>query len=157
MKLKTLSCALLVAAAAFLVYWPSLGYPFQFDDSLLLRDYNAPNGRWMPFFWPPKPRVLTWLIFLIQYQFHGLNPIPYHAFSLLLHAANSVLAFFLLRLIFQHFPLPPRQEMASGVEAIIRKRPFFLFPALSGALIFALHPLQTESVLYIYQRSTLLV
>ena len=62
--------------------------------------------------------------------------------NVLLHAANSVLVFLLVGKI--QDSLPPQGNHGG-----------WRVPALAS-LIFVLHPLQTESVVYIYQRSTLL-
>ncbi|HET6248492.1 MAG TPA: hypothetical protein VFE47_12390 [Tepidisphaeraceae bacterium] len=63
----------------------------------------------------------------------GLSPAVYHAFSLLLHALNSVLVFLILR------------KLVAGEWA-----------AFFGALLFAVHPLQTETVAWVSQASILL-
>ena len=138
MKVRYLLLGLLVFLSALFIYWPSIHYPFQFDDVLFLQDSNVQNGRWTALVWPPTPRLLTWLTFLVQYQISGPSPVAYHALNIVLHGLNSVLALLLLTQIFQFAgkSLPP------------------LF-AFAGALVFALHPLQTEAILYVYQRSTL--
>lgn len=133
-----LSSAILITAV-ILVYGPSIHYPFQFDDRLILRDSNVQHGRWTSVVWPLKPRPLTWLGFLIQYRMGRGEPYCFHATSLFLHAAVSLLALFVLTRFLEIAGSPPR---------------FRLF-ALVGALVFALHPVQTETVLYVYQQSTL--
>ncbi|MGA3181181.1 MAG: hypothetical protein ABSF38_12625, partial [Verrucomicrobiota bacterium] len=40
---------------------------------------------------------LTWLSYLVDFQIYGMNPAGYHATSLLLHLANSILLFLLLQ------------------------------------------------------------
>ena len=59
--------ALGLGLLVFSLYWPSLAYPFQFDDQLFLRDDNVRLTRWSAFLWPPTPRVLTWLSFTAQF------------------------------------------------------------------------------------------
>ncbi len=132
-----------VIAAAALPAWLFLHSPFQFDDDLILRDDNVRLGRWQEVVWPPRPRMLTWMTFLIQYQLHGPNPVPFHAFNGLLHGLNSALVLLILSRI-----------LGGGNRTSARSRLYL--PALFGALLFAWHPLQSESVFYIYQRSTLL-
>jgi tetratricopeptide (TPR) repeat protein len=75
---------------------------------------------------------LTNLTFHWNYLVGGQNPVLYHWVNLLLHAANSIL-----------------------LLAVARK---YLSPFTAGcvAVLFALHPLQTESVTYVFARSTLL-
>ncbi|MDA2925881.1 tetratricopeptide repeat protein, partial [Acidobacteria bacterium AH-259-G07] len=142
MRLRTALLSILVVSAVVWVYWPSKDFPFQFDDALFLRDDNVTLARWQAFVWPPKPRLLAWLSFLIQYQIHGSNPMPYHAVNIFLHALNALLVFVLL------------SHILETEDRTVQTR--FPFLPLFGALLFVLHPLQSEAVLYIYQRSTLL-
>ena len=118
-------------------------------------------GRWVHFISPPVPRFLTWLTFLIQYQLHGLSPAPYHLFNLLLHALNGVLVFLFLVCVSRTqqaaAPLSFKEERTGALQTSHRSEtaPYFSLPLLA-ALVFAVHPIQTEATLYVYQRSTLL-
>jgi len=76
---------------------------------------------------------LTWISHIIDYQFFGLNPLGYHLVSLLLHIANSLLVFWLFS----------RMTDAVWASAFI-------------AAVFALHPLQVESVAWAAERKTVL-
>ena len=134
--------ALALGLLVICLYWSSLAYPFQFDDQLFLRDDNVRLTRWSAFLWPPAPRVLTWLSFTAQFAIWGEDPAPFRMFNVLLHAANSLLVLLLVLKLQDAFPVPSSRQK-------------WRVPALAG-LLFALHPLQTESVVYIYQRSTLL-
>ena len=126
----------------FLLYWSSLAYPFQFDDQLFLRDDNVRLTRWSAFLWPPIPRALTWLSLTAQFAIWGEHPAPFRLLNILLHAANATLVLLLAFRLQHRFPLPGNDSK-------------WRVPVVVG-LLFALHPLQTESVVYIYQRSTLL-
>lgn len=70
-----------------------------------------------------RPVLLT--SFAIDHLLWGNNPLGYHLTSIILHAANSILVYILLLLLF-----------GSHITA---------FPA---ALLFVLHPLQSEAVIY---------
>ena len=124
-------------------------------------DENVQLGRWVHFISPPVPRFLTWLTFLIQYQLHGLSPAPYHLFNLLLHALNGVLVFLFLVCVSRTqqaaAPLSFKEERTGALQTSHRSEtaPYFSLPLLA-ALVFAVHPIQTEATLYVYQRSTLL-
>jgi len=76
---------------------------------------------------------LTWVSYLIDYQIFKLNPAGYHYTSLLLHCVNVVLLFLLL------------------VEATKQT-----WPSLAAAAIFALHPLNVESVAWVAERKNVL-
>ena len=133
--------ALGLGLLVFCLYWSSLAYPFQFDDQLFLRDDNVRLTRWSAFLWPPTTRVLTWLSFTAQFAW-GEDPSPLRLLNILLHAANSALVLLLALRLQNRFPVPGSDRK-------------WRVPVVAG-LLFALHPLQTESVVHIYQRSTLL-
>ncbi len=76
---------------------------------------------------------LTILTYLFEYQLWGLNAGPYHAFNLFIHLVNTILVFYLIRLIFQKKWL-----------------------ALLSALFFAIHPMHVESVSWISERKDVL-
>jgi len=66
---------------------------------------------------------LTWLSHELDFTLFGLNPAGHHAVNVLLHAANAVLLFLLL-------------QSATG----------FRWRSLMVAALFALHPINVESV-----------
>lgn len=74
-------------------------------------------------------RPFLFVTFLINYLFRGANPGFYHLTSNLIHLANGVLIFFLL-------------------DKFFKKR----LAAFLAALLFLIHPLQTEAVTYISGR-----
>ena len=76
---------------------------------------------------------LTWISHAFDYQVFKLNPAGHHYVSLLLHCVNVVLLFLLL------------------VEAAKRT-----WPALVLAAIYALHPLNVESVAWVAERKNVL-
>jgi hypothetical protein len=75
---------------------------------------------------------LTWLSYMLDVELFGISAEPMHAVNLLLHLANSLLFFQLLRRFF------------SADAAFI------------AALVFAIHPLHVESVAWISQRKEVL-
>ena len=74
--------------------------------------------------------------FSLLYSFFGANPTVFHSFQLIVHVANAFLIFLLLRAIFSRdkSSISPR-----GVEWI----------AAGGSILFLVHPINVESVLYI--------
>lgn len=123
---------LLLLAAAILPYLNTFGVPFYFDDipnlveNPLLRD--LPQAvRELPF--GRGPALLS---FALNHRFGGLEPAGYHAVNLAIHAGCVLLVWLLLRRI-----------LAPGSPG-----PLF------GALLFAVHPLQTQAVTYVVQRMT---
>lgn len=125
------AAALVPAALALAVFHPILSNGYVAYDDLEAIIYNdrirglgAANLRWMlgsfdQSTWQPLP----WLVYALIHAVQGSAPFGYHLFMLLLHSLNAAL----VALLF--FELAPNAAAA----------------ALAGAL-FALHPLQTESV-----------
>jgi len=79
--------------------------------------------------WQP----LIWLSYILDYQVHGLNPSRYHLTNLLFHTANSLLLFL-----------------------ILRRMTYALWQSAFVAALFALHPLNVESVAWVAERKDVL-
>jgi hypothetical protein len=76
---------------------------------------------------------VTWLSHMLDCQLFGLNPGPHHFMNVLLHAANVLLLFWIL-------------QQATGAVG----RSFMV------AALFAVHPLNVETVAWVAQRKSLL-
>lgn len=76
---------------------------------------------------------LTWMSHALDCQFFGLNPVGHHYVNVFLHALNVVLLFWLL-------------ESATG----------FTWRSLMVAALFALHPVNVESVAWASERKNVL-
>jgi protein O-mannosyl-transferase len=124
---------LLLSLAAIAAHGASLFAPFQFDDFALFSDpaITSPSG-WWECWRLTQTRPLTWFTFWINYQLGGHNAAGYHAVNLALHVAVVLLVFDVLRRL-----IPER-------------------PALAAAALFAVHPIMTEPVAYVFARGTLL-
>lgn len=134
--------SVLIASAAILVtlllclYWPALQGRFVFDDlslpfSKIARD--EPLSAWLS-----GVRPLLMFTYWVNYQLGGTSPDGYHLTNLLIHFINAGLVFLVLcRLL----------VIAGWVQ---RKA---VLASATGALIFAIHPLQTESVSYVAGRA----
>jgi hypothetical protein len=123
----------LILLAAFIAFGTCLGASFHLDDYTLFSDpaVTSSSGWW--YVWRPlQTRPLTYFTFWLNYQFGGDNAIGYHAVNLVLH----LLA---VRLLY-------------GILA----RHFDQKTALIATALFALHPIQTEAVVYVFARGTLL-
>lgn len=125
---------LLVLGLVLAAFGPTLTSSFHFDDYALLSDpaVTSPAGYWQVFRLE-QTRPLTYFTFWLNYQFGKEDPRGYHALNLLLHLAACWLA----SLVFPRV-LPSAQA------------------AVWAVAIFALHPLQTEAVAYVFGRATLL-
>jgi tetratricopeptide (TPR) repeat protein len=129
----TLRDKLILAAAIVIAFGGCLFAGFAFDDYSIFSDsaVTAHSG-WLHVWSLGRTRPLTYLTFWLNNQLAGQAAWTYHAVNLVLHLACAV---FLLDVLKRLMPAPA---------------------ALLATAIFALHPMQSESVDYVFARSTLL-
>ncbi len=135
----------IIALLGITIYSNSLSAQFTFDDTVFIRD-NAyiRDIRNLSNLWNfSPPRFISFLTFAINYHFSQLQVFGFHAVNILIHLGSAVLVFWFMLLTFSSPAL-------KGDNMEKYSRPL----ALLVALVFLTHPLQTESVTYIYQRVT---
>ena len=137
---------LLLAVAAFAAYANSLSCPFVFDDTESI--VNNPHIRrlWPP--WeavhPPPPRStlderpVVAATLALNFAAGDLDVVGYHLVNIAIHLLAALTLFGLVRRLLLRGKRPP-------VEAA--------WLAFAAALLWMLHPLQTESVTYVIQRA----
>jgi len=129
---------LTLAAATIMAYRPAWNGGFLWDDDAYITNnelLTAPNGLrriWLSFDSPSQYFPLTYTSFRIERALWGLNPSGYHWTNIFLHVANALLVWRLLA----RLKLPG---------------------AWLAAAIFALHPVQVESVAWITERKNVLM
>jgi len=124
------------------IYWPVQDYGFiNFDDDVYVTqninvqsDITCDGLRWAfstKYFglWNP----LTWLSLMLDYQLFGLNAGGYHWTNVIFHILNSVLLFFLFK----------------NLTGAVWRSAFV-------AALFAVHPINVESVVWIAERKNVL-
>src|SRR6266496_1073980 len=130
---SVLAVAMLVAVV-FACYANSIGNGFVFDDEFLVPAYSRA--------WSFSHLVQTLLdsyrpvrnaSYAIDFLLWGWRPFGFHLTNVLIHAGNVVLVFLLIR----RFPVKPAT-------------------AFLAALIFAVHPIQTDAVSYVSGRRDVL-
>ncbi len=135
-RLKTLAAWALVFVALLALYSPALRGKFILDDDSYLTNaplIQAADGLYRIWFtsealdYYPVSNTSLW----VEWRLWGLNPLGYHVTNLLLHVAACLLIWAILR-----------QLAIPG--------------AFLAALLFAVHPLNVESVAWIAQRKGLL-
>lgn len=126
-----LAIGLLVIAA----YSNTFHSSFQFDDQPQI----IQNGviRSLSTGILKQTRGVTYFSFAVNYALGGLDVTGYHAVNVSVHIINALLAYCLLLSTF---------KLLNKDDAWARRVAFF------SALIFALHPVQTQAVTYIIQR-----
>lgn len=139
--------ALLIVAAGVVTYWNSLHHPFIWDDQTAIVTNPTIQHLW-PLSGPLTPpretpaagRPIVNLSFALNYAFGGLTETGYHVVNLAIHIACALLLFGIVR----------RTPGSPGPGARAGPAPFF---AAVVALLWMVHPLQSEVVNYVTQRS----
>ncbi len=148
----------ILAGAAWLVYGRALDAPLVFDDSVSVVKNPSIRSLW-PLVGdaehpgplnPPKDitmsgRPLVNLSLAVNYQFSRLSPVGYHVFNLIVHVLSALLLMAIVRRTLRLDIFTGKFDRASGPLAF------------AVALLWALHPLQTETVVYVTQRTELMV
>src|SRR5438445_7858280 len=128
----------LLAALTIFAYRPAWNGGFLWDDDVYITNnelLTAPDGLhriWFSMDAPSQYFPLVYTTFRIERALWGLNPSGYHWVNLLLHVANALLVWRVLA----------RLKVPGA--------------CLAGA-IFALHPVQVESVSWITERKNVLI
>jgi tetratricopeptide (TPR) repeat protein len=146
MRLTVRTAAALLALATLLTYANSLGGVYVFDDLASL--VNNPALRdWRQAFFPPRGaltvsgRPVLHASFAFSHALGGGAVWGHHVINVLIHLAAGLTLFGIVRRTLLRPSLAPR----FGAHAL----PLAFFVAL----LWALHPLQTESVTYLVQRA----
>jgi tetratricopeptide (TPR) repeat protein len=135
----TLAAVIVLAGATAISYYPSLSYNFQFDDifniqkffHLRINDLKAwafGGGRW-----------ISYVLNAVHYKMGKHNPFVYRRSNMMFHIITGLLIFFVT-----YLSLLGLKKYGS----IVKKA----FPiAFFTALLFLLHPVQTQTVSYVIQ------
>src|SRR5712692_5046544 len=142
----------LIALVTFTAFLPTLQNEFVgWDDATNFLDNPHYRGlAWTHIRWMWTTHLghyipLTWMTLGLDYLLWGMNPVGYHLTSLLLHAANAVVFFFVVhRILTLALPSPSERGHALAVSAGF------------AALVFAIHPLRVESVAWATERRDVL-
>ena len=126
---------------------------FQWDDYPLLVDNSAYRGlAWSNLRWMFSTNLMghympvTWITYGLDYILWGLDPFGYHLTNLALHAANTTLVYVVALRLFR----------AVWVRALGVGADSLRIGAALTALLFGVHPLRVESVVWITERLDLL-
>ncbi|MDH3360000.1 MAG: hypothetical protein OEL55_03940, partial [Desulfobulbaceae bacterium] len=143
----------LLALAVFMAYANSLDGKFVFDDS---RIYNNTNLRITSLDWAslrqvvvksqPASRPVANLSFAFNYYLHGYSVKGYHLVNITIHLFTGWLLYLLLVATMQAQARHGHEQLA-GPESLR-----YEWLAFFAALLWLVHPLQTQSVSYTVQR-----
>ncbi|MFC1496858.1 tetratricopeptide repeat protein [Verrucomicrobiota bacterium] len=127
-----------IAVVGILAYANSFDKSFVFDDSVIITE-NRYIDRLMPLTW--HPRFLAELSFKLNFALSGFNILGYRLVNIIIHLIAGLLLYGTVR----------RTLCLSYFQSKYRASASWL--AFMSAVIWVIHPLQTESVTYICQRS----
>lgn len=137
--------ALFVVGCTLAAFLNSLDGEFLMDDHLEIVDNPMMDSPWPPwrvmfigYSLPSRP--LPYLTFAIDHSLWGKRPFGYHLTNLAIHVSAALALFFLTRTTLSS----PRLRDTFGHHAEIL--------AATIASLWAVHPLNTQAVTYIYQR-----
>jgi protein O-mannosyl-transferase len=129
--------ALLLVVVTFVAYYPATNCGYVWDDDFYvqnnqtLRSASGLGQIWFKLRATPQYYPAVFTSYWLEYRLWGLNPTGYHFVNVLLHAAGAVLLWRILSLL-------------------------QLRGAWLAAALFALHPVQVESVAWITERKNVL-
>jgi len=139
---KNISIYFIIAIITLLAYWPVRNHEFiNLDDDIYIIDNRQVkpgltlDGLIWAFrfnqsgYWQP----LTWLSHMLDVEMFGLNPAGHHLSNLLIHLTNSLLLFW-----------------------IFHRTTGCLYRSAFIAALFAVHPLNVDSVAWVAERKNVL-
>ncbi len=126
-----------------LIYGRTFQFGFVFDDHFFvennpfIKNFNDVHLMWHPF---PMTRLVGIYSFALNYFLNQLHPWGYHIFNFIVHIVTVGLVWALTLLLFKITKWLPSEDR------ITKELPFFI------AVLFLVHPCQTQAVSYISQR-----
>ena len=134
---------LLIYLLGLISYFNSFRGEFVFDDvNTIIRQENLRNLDDIAKIWQiSHSRFIPYLSYALNYHFNDLDPPGYHAVNFIIHILNAFLVYFLV------LKAGKSLRQSFGQAKIL---------AVLTAVIFAIHPIETQAVTYISQRFTLL-
>ena len=138
---KTYIQTLILLIAVIVTYGHTLDVPFYLDDFSSIQEnpiiYNW-QGTFFQIWNTYKLRVIGYLSFALNYQFHQFQVYGYHLINILIHLLTGLAIFALVRGLI-------------ATPALKNNQTTIWLPIIV-ALIFILNPLQIQAVTYIVQR-----
>lgn len=138
---------LVFVALGFLIYSNTLDVPFHFDDesnivenlNIRLTGLSLKDITKACFKSVCSNRPVANLSFALNYYFHKYDVTGYHAINIVIHIITGILLYFFIKTTLSIPSIRSRYKSSSSI-------------ALFAALIWLVHPIQTQSVTYIVQR-----
>ena len=126
----------MIAGVTIAAYANSFAGIFLFDDGRTIVENLSIRHLWPPWEFLRGPRPVVDLTLAINYAISGVRPWSYHAVNLVVHLLSALTLFGLVRRTLNRLSNPRAASIA-----------------FAASLLWAVHPLQTQAVTYIIQRS----
>jgi tetratricopeptide (TPR) repeat protein len=135
---------ILIFGLGIIIYSNSFQGSFHFDDvRSILKNTSIRNLNDAVKIWKYYPcRFVTFYSYALNYHFHRLDVYGYHLFNLGVHLCSAFFVWWLVLLTLSSPAL--KGNKITGHAHLV---------ALLTSLVFVSHPIQTQAVTYIYQRS----
>ncbi len=143
--MKNLKFYAILVITCLLVYFPILGHDFQLnwdDNWQVMNHYTEAGFTWHNLqavfseFYYGQFSPINEAVYMAIYAVFGYNPAIYHLYSLLLHIANTCMVFIFINILAKILS----NQMQHRTSTLV---------AFLTSLLFAIHPLQVESVAWI--------
>lgn len=131
---KNWLCALLICAVVLVAYWPAYTAGFLWDDYTMVTDSALLRGPLRLIWFSAVPAdyfPLTYSSLWVEWRLWGENPMGYHIVNVVLHALSCVIFW----------------------RVLVRLK---LPGAFLAAMLFAVHPVNVESVAWVAERKNAL-
>ena len=137
---------LLICAVGAVAYYNALGGEFVYDDKYSMMWKPAVRSLNMATLWHAfNVRFLGYLTFALNYKATGFDPFWFHLVNVVIHLINSCLVFWLVRLVMHRAAYIGASKLGNRYADAV---------ALTAALIFVAHPIETQAVTFVVQRLT---
>lgn len=148
----------IILLVSIAVYANAVNNGFVYDDRIqILENPWIKDFRFLPDIftsgvWGFQPgkitnyyRPMMHVVYMLTYYIFGLRPWAFHFMNVMLHAGVSILVFIISRTIFMVYSplLPPEARAGSGRACMAGPAAFI------SALLFAAHPIHTETVAWV--------
>lgn len=125
------------------IYGQTFGFSFVFDDvDFIVKNPYIKRFDLVPEMYKTYPytRTLGFYSFALNYAFHQLNPLGYHIFNFIIHLVAVGFVWALAGIVYRITQARP------SIDRLKQEIPFII------AVLFLVHPCQTQAVTYISQR-----
>lgn len=129
---------LFLVATTIITYYPSLNFPFQFDDGpTIVKYYYLRNLTFSSLFFKSTRWISFW-INSMNYKVVQFDPFLYRSLNVFFHVLTSCTIFYVLMLL-----------LSRSRRAFFHDNSFTI--AILTMMLFLLHPVQTQTVSYVIQ------